>query len=327
MAEKKATFTYGDGKKAVITIEPQVNTKVVMLKGDDGMTSYELAVKYLGFSGTLEDWIKAYTTPEDYFTRDDLKMVTQAEYDELKANNKLVAGCYYFITDDTTLEDLETAITKAKEEAEDCLNKLDLRVKTIEENQETKYVNDALTALFKADGASFKDESDSYFKYEATDQAKTMTKKRSFVRNGVTIEDEADLTYSALVIDSKADGASRLKTTYGNGSITRTLSDGTTYTYELPNEDASLVAFTKEKITSLYQAQNLAYNNGAVLMGSDGNGNIVTYQIITIYTSAKATQKALGFFQIPYGTETPKFISVATESTAPIYDCYAMYYK
>lgn len=117
MAEKKATFTYGDGKKAVITIEPQVDTKVVMLKGDDGMTSYELAVKYLGFTGTLEDWIKAYTTPEDYFTRHELKMITQAEYDDLESNNKLVTGCYYIITDDTTLEDLESAIAKAKEEA------------------------------------------------------------------------------------------------------------------------------------------------------------------------------------------------------------------
>lgn len=140
MAEKKATFTYGDGKKAVITIEPQVDANVVMLKGDDGMTSYELAVKYLGFTGTLEDWIKAYTTPEDYFTRDDLKMVTQAEYDDLKANNKLVAGCYYFITDDTIAEDFEKAIATAQGTADQALElsrsnktdigKLDQKIKT-----------------------------------------------------------------------------------------------------------------------------------------------------------------------------------------------------
>lgn len=41
-----------------------------------------------------------------------IEFCTQAKYNELKAAGELVAGTYYFITDDTTAEDLEMHITQ-----------------------------------------------------------------------------------------------------------------------------------------------------------------------------------------------------------------------
>ena len=41
--------------------------------------------------------------------------VSQAKYNELKAGGMLIANCYYFITDDTTAEDLEEQLNLANE--------------------------------------------------------------------------------------------------------------------------------------------------------------------------------------------------------------------
>lgn len=83
--------------------------KILMLKGEsgtDGKSSYDLAVEELHYSGTLEEWIESFSTPENYITRNEFKKVTQAEYDELEANHQLIPDCYYIITDDETYDDL-----------------------------------------------------------------------------------------------------------------------------------------------------------------------------------------------------------------------------
>ena len=45
-------------------------------------------------------------------TTHNIEFVTQAQYNELKAQGELVPNTYYFITDDTTLEGLETTLTE-----------------------------------------------------------------------------------------------------------------------------------------------------------------------------------------------------------------------
>lgn len=97
--------------------------KIMMLKGErgskgkdgqngaDGKSSYELAKENLLFSGTLEEWIETFATPENYFTRAEIQRVTQAEYDKLVETGQVATNCYYLITDDNTLETLESLIT------------------------------------------------------------------------------------------------------------------------------------------------------------------------------------------------------------------------
>lgn len=86
--------------------------KILMLKGasgtdgQDGKSSYDLAVEELHYSGTLEEWLESFSTPENYITRNEFKKVTQAEYDELEATHQLIPDCYYIITDDETYDEL-----------------------------------------------------------------------------------------------------------------------------------------------------------------------------------------------------------------------------
>lgn len=90
--------------------------KIVMLKGErgtdgqDGKSSYELAIENELFSGTLEQWINTFATPENYITRGEFQKVTQAQYDALKQAGQLTPNCYYLIIDDTTYDDIEQAI-------------------------------------------------------------------------------------------------------------------------------------------------------------------------------------------------------------------------
>lgn len=74
--------------------------------GEDGKSSYDLAVEELHYSGTLEEWIASFSTPENYITRDEFKKVTQAEYDALEQAHQLIPDCYYIITDDETYDEL-----------------------------------------------------------------------------------------------------------------------------------------------------------------------------------------------------------------------------
>lgn len=85
--------------------------KVLMLKGEAGKTSYDLAVENLLFSGTLEEWIETFATPENYITRLEFQKVTQAEYDEMEAQGELIPNTFYLITDDDTYEEITTAIS------------------------------------------------------------------------------------------------------------------------------------------------------------------------------------------------------------------------
>lgn len=87
-----------DKEIKVITVKGQ--------KGENGKSSYELAVEELHYSGTLEEWLESFSTPENYITRDEVKKVTQAEYDALEQAHQLIPDCYYIITDDTTYDDL-----------------------------------------------------------------------------------------------------------------------------------------------------------------------------------------------------------------------------
>lgn len=103
--------------------------KVIAVKGQkgdngqDGKSSYELAVEELHYSGTLEEWIETYATPENYVTRNEFKKVTQAEYDALEQAGELIPDCYYIITDDETydelierIENIESDITEIQED-------------------------------------------------------------------------------------------------------------------------------------------------------------------------------------------------------------------
>ena len=86
--------------------------KIIAVKGErgtdgqDGKSSYDLAVEELHYSGTLEEWIESFSTPENYITRDEFKKVTQAEYDALEQAHQLIPDCYYIITDDETYDEL-----------------------------------------------------------------------------------------------------------------------------------------------------------------------------------------------------------------------------
>lgn len=85
--------------------------------GQDGKSSYELAVEEELFSGTLEEWIETFATPENYITRTEFQKVTQAQYDAMAEAGTLVANCYYLIIDDTTateFEDMQTDVADIK---------------------------------------------------------------------------------------------------------------------------------------------------------------------------------------------------------------------
>lgn len=89
------------------------------IDGIDGKSSYELAVENELFSGTLEEWIETFATPENYITRTEFQKVTQAQYDAMEQAGTLVPNCYYLIIDDTTAQDFEdlkndTIINNAK---------------------------------------------------------------------------------------------------------------------------------------------------------------------------------------------------------------------
>lgn len=77
--------------------------------GADGKSSYELAIENELFSGTLEEWINTFATPENYITRGEFQKVTQAQYDALKQAGELIPNCYYLIIDSTDAEDFEQA--------------------------------------------------------------------------------------------------------------------------------------------------------------------------------------------------------------------------
>lgn len=96
--------------------------KIIMLKGEkgqDGLSSYDLAVEELHYSGTLEEWIASFSTPENYITRDEFKKVTQAEYDALEQAHQLIPDCYYIITDDETYDDLIDRIEAIESDVDD----------------------------------------------------------------------------------------------------------------------------------------------------------------------------------------------------------------
>ena len=103
--------------------------QVIMLRGQTGLSSYEEAVKHSLFSGTLEEWIVTFATPDNYITRTEFQKVTQAEYDALEEAGELIPNCYYLITDDDTWETIQGIIATNTELA----NRMD----GIEEDVET----------------------------------------------------------------------------------------------------------------------------------------------------------------------------------------------
>ena len=118
--------------------------KIMMLKGEkgqngtdgqdgqDGKSSYELAVEELHYSGTLEEWLESFATPENYVTRNEFQKVTQAEYDALVQAHELIPDCYYIITDDTSyddmidrIEEVETGFSELEESFSDLEDSYD----------------------------------------------------------------------------------------------------------------------------------------------------------------------------------------------------------
>ena len=96
--------------------------------GADGKSSYQLAIENELFSGTLEEWIETFATPENYITRGEFQKVTQAQYDALKLAGQLIPNCYYLIIDSTDAEDFEQAL-------EDISNKVDKEFNTDDNTQ------------------------------------------------------------------------------------------------------------------------------------------------------------------------------------------------
>ena len=92
--------------KVSLDFDNKKEIKVLMLKGEAGKTSYDLAVEEELFSGTLEEWIETFATPENYITRTEFQKVTQAQYDELKARGELITNCFYLIVDDDSYDNI-----------------------------------------------------------------------------------------------------------------------------------------------------------------------------------------------------------------------------
>ena len=90
--------------------------------GQDGKSSYELAIENELFSGTLEEWINTFATPENYITRGEFQKVTQAQYDSLKQAGELIPNCYYLIIDSTDAEDFEQALDDVSNLKDDVSN-------------------------------------------------------------------------------------------------------------------------------------------------------------------------------------------------------------
>lgn len=99
-------------------------------KGDNGKSSYELAVEELHYSGTLEEWIETFATPENYVTRNEFQKVTQAEYDALVEAGELIPNCYYIITDDTSYTDLVDRIDNMAGDVEDVIEEFEASMET-----------------------------------------------------------------------------------------------------------------------------------------------------------------------------------------------------
>ena len=99
--------------------------KVMMLKGSKGNSAYQEAVENQLFSGTLEEWIETFATPDDYITRKEFQKVTQAQYDELKAQGQLIPNCFYLVIDDTTYDNLVAIDNKLEQRVVALENSLD----------------------------------------------------------------------------------------------------------------------------------------------------------------------------------------------------------
>ena len=99
--------------------------KVVILKGERGYSAYQEAVANNLFSGTLEEWIETYATPDDYITRGEFQKVTQAQYDALKQAEQLVPNCYYLIVDDTSYQDIMTRLNTLSTSTSENTNDID----------------------------------------------------------------------------------------------------------------------------------------------------------------------------------------------------------
>ena len=72
-----------------------------------------------------------------------IAFITQAKYNELVASNQLVSNCFYYITDDTTCEDIEASI----ETINNTLKSLDTRITVL--NNSLNNLRDVLNTNFR----------------------------------------------------------------------------------------------------------------------------------------------------------------------------------
>lgn len=115
--------------------------KVVMMRGLTGNSSYQDAVENELFSGTLEEWIETFATPENYITRTEFQKVTQAQYDELKAQGQLIPNAFYLITDDDTYDEITTRIDNLYSSVGDLVASVD------DINNDISDINDDISDL------------------------------------------------------------------------------------------------------------------------------------------------------------------------------------
>ena len=111
--------------------------KIIMLKGEKGNSSYEEAVENGLFSGTLEEWIETYATPENYVTTIDFQRVTQEQSSDISDLQEDVSDLK------NDVSDLQEDVSDLKNDVYDETTGLKNRV-SINENNINDLQNDVL---------------------------------------------------------------------------------------------------------------------------------------------------------------------------------------
>ena len=87
-----------------------------------------------------------------------IEFVTQAQYNALEADEQLVPNTYYFITDDTTVEDLEEEIGEIKQDISDIQDTLNVSgIKKIRKEATTIYYDTWTTVGAIPEGKTWND--------------------------------------------------------------------------------------------------------------------------------------------------------------------------
>lgn len=224
--------------KVSLDFNTRKEIKVLMLKGEIGKSSYDLAVENLLFSGTLEEWIETFSTPENYITRLEFQKVTQAEYDELVAQEQLIPNAFYLITDDATYDEIMDAISNLTSRVsgdEDDIGSLETRVDDLEYQQN---INTGNIEILQGQITSKVEKTSGTFTFSSSSkQVADLILNHQGIKIYYTVEDnyyKKHYDVMTFVVRAKSDyDPTTLKAYYidGSGNITA-ISDNTLLNYE-----------------------------------------------------------------------------------------------